>query len=747
MGSRLCTPRGRNLKVAIHELSLDTISPDTPTYWPTSLRKSPDLLDFFITKGLRTIPYTINTSSDLCSDHSLIHLVILDEPINLPRTPKLLNGKMDWDAYREILDSELSIPGSIKTADELEEAVDKFTKSVQKAAWSSSLPRSSRAEHLPRYPQYIRDLITAKRRARKVWQTNRLPSDRRTFNRLNNELKRLIQKFNRTNYDAYLSSISTDDGSLWKHTKNLLKHREVSVPLRNEDGPWALSNREKSELFADHLSSVFTPFTDFTNTEHETLVFDTLDIPLQMTPPPLPFTPSQVAQQIRHLPKRKAPGYDLITAEGLQQMPRKALVFLTTIYNCILRTTNFPLQWKYSHIKMIHKRDKDIFNPSSYRPISLLPICSKVFEKLIYKRLVDILTDQQIIPDHQFGFRTFHSTTHQLHRVTDYIAGALEQKQYATGVFLDVAQAFDKVWHQGLLFKLKTILPNTYYLILQSFLFDRFFSVRQGLEISSIRPVSAGVPQGSILAPLLYIVYTHDMPTNSETLTATYADDTTILTKHHDPRLASLNLQNHLLNLQNWYSLWKIRLNHNKSQHITFTLRRETCPPVYISNNPIPQTDSIRYLGLIFDRRMTWGPHVKMKRKSLNKRLKILYSLFSKSKLKIRQKLNTYTYLLKPIWTYASQIYGSAKKTHLQKLQSFQSKILRLITAAPWYVNNKTLHTDLRQPTIDQHIRTLYSRFHLKLHGHHNGLIKDMATAEMLIRRRLKRSWMRDLLS
>ena len=669
----------------------------------------------------------------------------------MQKIPALIKGPIDWDAYREFLNSSILIPVSIKGEKELEEAVETFTKNIQQAAWTSSIPKfnSATAEHLPKYPQYIRDLIRAKRRARKIWQTDRHPSDRQTFNRLNNQLKREIQKFNRTNYDAYISGLSTDDGSLWKHTKKLLKHRELSAPLRKEDGSWAVSDEEKSELFAHHLSSVFKPFTNFTNTEHETMVLNTLDIPLQLTLPPPSFTPSQVALQIKQLPKRKAPGYDLITAEAIQQMPKKALVFLTTIYNCILRTSKFPLQWKYSLIKMIHKPGKDIYSPSSYRPISLLPICSKVFEKLIYKRLVDILTDQQVIPDHQFGFRTFHSTTHQLHRVTDYIAGALEQKLYATGVFLDVAQAFDRVWHQGLLFKLKTILPYTYYLILQSFLFDRFFSVRQGSEVSSVHPILAGVPQGSILAPLLYVIYTYDIPIDDEILTATYADDTTILTKHQDPTQASLTLQHHLLKLQDWFTLWKIRLNHDKSKHITFTLRKNTCPPVYIDNNQIPQTDTVLYLGLTFDRRMTWGPHVKMKRMTLNKRLKLLYSLFAKSsKLKLKQKLNTYTYLLKPIWTYSSQIYGIAKKTHLQKLQTFQSKLLRLITKAPWYVTNKTLHTDLHFPTVDQHITTLYQRFYTNLNGHNNRLIRDMATADIPqnMSRRLKRRWMRDLL-
>lgn len=430
-GSRLCTPRGRNLESAIHQLSLDTISPNTPTYWPTSRKKTPDLLDFFITKGLRTIPHTINASSDLCSDHSLLSLVLNDEPCTALTRPSLLEGIIDWEAYSKKLNSMLTIPMSLKTEHDIEDAVEMFTNCLQEAIWTSSVPRPKRKQSMPNYPQHIRDLIRAKRRARKVWQTNRLPSDRRAFNRLNNELKRRIQGFKSMVYDNYLTNLSTDDGSLWKQTKKLVKHREVSAPLRKDDGSWAVSDAEKSELFANHLSSVFTPHTDFTNDEHDLHVLNTLDIALQLEFPPPSFTPKQVAKQIRQLPQRKAPGHDLINAQVLQKMPRKALVFLTSIYNAILRTTKFPLQWKYSYITMIHKQNKDLYTPSSYRPISLLPLCSKIFEKLLYTRLTDILTKDKTIPDHQFGFRSQHSTIHQLHRVTDYISTALEKKLYA----------------------------------------------------------------------------------------------------------------------------------------------------------------------------------------------------------------------------------------------------------------------------------------------------------------------------
>ena len=103
------------------------------------------------------------------------------------------------------------------------------------------------------------------------------------------------------------------------------------------------------------------------------------------------------------------------------------------------------------------------------------------------------------------------------------------------------------------------------------------------------------------------------MPLSPDTLTVTYADDTAILTRHKDPTIASLTHQHLLTILQGWFKKWKIKLNYTKSQHITFTLRQDSCPPVFIDNQPIPLTNEIHYLGLTFDRRMTWGPHVKQK--------------------------------------------------------------------------------------------------------------------------------------
>lgn len=749
-GSRVCTTRGRNLLTAVRQNSLDYFSPDSFTYWPTSRTKQPDLLDFFICKGLRGIPHKISCSDDLMSDHSPISLILWVDPLKVPHRASLTGGLMDWTKFRSVLTTNLQVPLALKTEEELENAVQFFTETVQGAALSSCTPISEHKKHLPAYPGYIRVLIRDKRKARKAKQANPTPTNRQSYNRLNNELKRLIQLHKKKTFETYTSNLNTDDGSLWRSTKRVLKHGSVSMPLRREDGTWAVSESEKADIFSKHLEQTFTPNDTPGNTEHESHIHKSLDIPLPLSLPPHSFTPSEVYEEIKHLPRKKAPGHDLITAKVLQEMPRKAVVYLTTLYNAVLRTTKFPLQWKYSHIVMIQKINKPSHCASSYRPISLLPICSKVLEKLLYKRILSFINDSNTLPNHQFGFRLHHSTTHQMHRVVDYIASAFENKQYVSAVFLDVAQAFDKVWHQGLLFKLRSILPPTYYLILHSFLTDRFFSVRTGNELSTPLPIRAGVPQGSILAPLLYITYTSDAPTTTEVLEADFADDKALLTTDTDPQTATNTLQAHINLLQHWCTLWKIQINEHKSQHITFTLRRATCPPIYFNNISIPQTNEVQYLGLILDRRLTWKPHIRKKRITLNTRLKLLSHLLNNSSsLQLRHRLNIYKYLLKPIWTYGSQIYGIAKKTNIDTIQKFQSKTLRIITRAPPYVSNYTLHKDLNMLTVTDQIKQHYTRFHQKLHGHPNPLIHIISTPHFTQNtlRRLRRSWMRDLLN
>ena len=141
---------------------------------------------------------------------------------------------------------------------------------------------------------------------------------------------------------------------------------------------------------------------------------------------------------------------------------------------------------------------------------------SKLFEKLLTNRLLPLLEDLKTLPDHQFGFRKQYSTIEQIHRITHNISQTLENKKYCSAVFLDIQQAFDKVWHEGLLYKLKKVLPHTYYSMLKSYLIKRQFMVKYVGAITTTFPIEAGIPQGSVLGSLMFSIYTADLPISTD---------------------------------------------------------------------------------------------------------------------------------------------------------------------------------------------------------------------------------------
>jgi hypothetical protein len=194
----------------------------------------------------------------------------------------------------------------------------------------------------------------------------------------------------------------------------------------------------------------------------------------------------------------------------------------------------------------------------------------------------------------------------------------ISEKQYCTAPFLDIAQAFDKVWHTGLLYKLKNILPSSYYLLLKSYISERYFQVKYDNAYSRYKLAKSGVPQGSVLGPLLYLLYMVDLPTTNNTTIATFADDTALLAINSDLALASQQLQYHLDLLQEWCDKWKIKINQTQSSQITFTTKRTNCPPVSTNNIQIPVQKEVKYLGLYLDQKLTWQKHIKTKRQHLN---------------------------------------------------------------------------------------------------------------------------------
>jgi len=344
--------------------------------------------------------------------------------------------------------------------------------------------------------------------ARRVWQRSRNANDQHQCNRLSRHLEISLQELRNSNFEHYVTHLSPTDNTLWKATKQLKFLQAPVPPIRKLNNEWALSDKDKANVFATHLADVFRAVQGHIDGDVE----DFITSPCQMPLPIRAFTPAEFKAELTRLNTRKAPGYDLISGQILKRLPRKTVVLFTVVFNRMLTLSYFPILWNYAEIIMILKPGKPPHEPNSYRPITVLPVTSKLFERLLLQRINEEHDPSTLLPSHQFGFRESHSTIHQVHRLVNDIATSLEEKKYCNAVFLDISQTFDRMWHPGLLYKFKHALTSNYYLLLKSYLVDRNFAVRHNNTLSDHHPFEAGVPQGTVLGPLLFLIFTADIP-------------------------------------------------------------------------------------------------------------------------------------------------------------------------------------------------------------------------------------------
>lgn len=738
--SRLTTTRGRELKKSLDKLKLTTISTEEPTHWPTDPNRLPDVIDFFITKGLSRLSYQIQTCLDSNTNHVPVILNIGITALNKEGITKLYNKRTDWASFRELVNKRLDLNIALKTETDIDDAVRVVTSVIQESCWTCTPELNDRPPQSKTYSDDICQKILEKRRLRRVWHCSRHPDDKKELNKAIRVLKNLITEANNAALDiriAELSATSATNYSLWKACKNSNRPLHQKPPLRTDNGQWIRTAQDKAEAFAGHLSHVFTPNAPVQNTD-ETEIDLILSQDFQLDFPLKLVTPREIYRNLKSLKNNKAPGYDLIDKKVLEELPRKVFVFLTMLFNAMLRIGYFPTLWKVSTVIMVHKPGKPIHEVTAYRPISLLPIISKLFEKLLLHRMMSVIKQKSIIPDHQFGFRQEHATVEQVHRVCRVIRHSLEKKEYCSSAFLDIKQAFDKVWHKGLLFKIKSILPHTFYRILESYLSDRLFQVREGDCTSNFYEIHAGVPQGSVLGPVLYTLYTYDLPQTPGVTVATYADDTALLCSDASAAQASRVLQTGLNKIEEWLGKWRIAANVSKSVHVTFTLRRENCSPVTLNGAQLSHRDTVKYLGMYLDRRLTWQKHIKTKREEINLKYKGLYWLTGRnSKLAIDNKLLIYNFIIKPIWTYGIQLWGSASASNIMIIQRVQNYILKHISNAPWFIKTSEIHENLHMPTVKEEIAKHGESYKSRLEKHPNPLAGQLTIPETI--RRLKK--------
>lgn len=269
----------------------------------------------------------------------------------------------------------------------------------------------------------------------------------------------------------------------------------------------------------------------------------------------------------------------------------------------------------------------------------------------------------------------------------------------------------------------------------------RTCKTRVAEETSTRVHLEAGVPQGSVLSPTLYSLYTADIPRNPHTYLGLYADDTAIAARSTKPNLSLRYTQRHLEDLEEWMERWKIKSNQNKTKAVFFSKRRHR-PDTQILHNEtdIPWTDEAKYLGVTLDRKLTWNSHTTKITNTANNRYQALLPLLNRrSKLNPHTKARIYKSIILPTLTYSPSTWCFAATTHLNKLQTTQNKILRRITGAPWYVRTAAIERDLKVNPIKETIKQNALSTYRKAMTHQNPLLKSAVnydTNEVIIHKR-----------
>ena len=308
----------------------------------------------------------------------------------------------------------------------------------------------------------------------------------------------------------------------------------------------------------------------------------------------------------------KASGPDGISVSFVKHGKETISNVLVKLINECLLSGVFPKCLKRALVVPIHKSGpKD--SPDNYRPISLLPCISKIFEKVIYKRIIDFCVSKKVITEKQFGFRKKHSTQHALVHLTDFLLDKLDNSETSIVVFLDLSKAFETVNHQILLDKLHHYgIRGIAYDLLKSYLSNRKQCVKSGNHFSVFMDIECGVPQGSILGPLLFLLYVNDLPLTVDLYSILFADDTCVLSSSHSVELLTQDINAKLSKLNEWFVANKLTVNYTKTNYIVFCGQKKTSfsGEIVMGAHTLKRVTNTKYLGIMFDEKLNWKCHI-----------------------------------------------------------------------------------------------------------------------------------------
>ena len=393
---------------------------------------------------------------------------------------------------------------------------------------------------------------------------------------------------------------------------------------------------------------------------------------------------STVQRLLLSLNPRKSTGIDKIPAKIIRVASPVVANSLTKIFNRAISNESFPSEWKQARVVPLHKKgSRNLLN--NYRPISILPALSKVFERILYEQLYDYFVGNNLLSHHQYGFRQFHSTASVLLDSTNEWFVNMDRGFFNIAVFLDLQKAFDTIDHDILLKKLDLYgLEKSALNLLKSYLTNRTQICFVNGTFSSQKLITCGVPQGSILGPLLFLIYINDLPNSLQYSSARmFADDTTLTASGKSISELQVTINHDLANVKQWLSANKLSLNLIKTEYLLIGSRHNinnisAVPNVSVGDVPIKRVRETKALGVCIDEFLSWDKHIDKIAKKVSSGIGAIRKL--KSCVDRNTLICAYNALILPHFDYCCEVWDTIGVTLSDRLQKLQNRAARVIT-------------------------------------------------------------------
>ena len=434
-----------------------------------------------------------------------------------------------------------------------------------------------------------------------------------------------------------------------------------------------------------------------------------------------PTDDNEIKSTIKLLKPKKSTGPDDISSWLLKQINESICKPLSILINKSMENGTFPNTLKLAKIVPIYKsKAKDEL--SNYRPISLLSSISKVFEQIIYKRLYNFINES--LYTRQYGFRAKRTTVQAIAELYIDVIDSWENKKSTLATFLDLSKAFDTIDHNILINKLNFYgIRGVALSWFQSYLCERKHFIQYKSHNSVTSSITCGVPQGSVLGPLLFIIYTNDLPNClKHAKCILFADDTTVYLS--SPNLSKLydSLNYDLNNLTDWFRANKLSLNVGKTMYLLFKNKHDHVQinnyNVNIGSEIIKRVQHTKFLGLIIDDQLQWAAHIKHVKSKLSSSLYAIRT--AKHILSISQLKTLYYSMVHPYLEYGLLLWGAAHRTHLKPLEIIQRKSIRLINNSSYNAHTKPIFKKINILTLCDLYTLHIDKFMYEYH--HNNL-------------------------